>query len=72
MCGPNMQAVLKAQQNGPNMQAVLKAQQNGPNTQAVLNIHGHGIVQKEEETLGGPNPTSAPLTMQALKLFVTR
>ena len=71
MCGPNMQAVLKAQQNGPNMQAVLKAQQNGPNTQAVLNIHGHGIVQKEEETLGGPNPTSAPLAMQALKLFVT-
>ena len=58
MCGPNIQAVLKAQQNGPIMQAVLKALQNGPNMQAALNIHGGGSVQKEEQTLGGPNPNS--------------
>ena len=53
-----MQVVLKAHQNGPIMQAVLKPLQNGPNMQAALNIHRGESVQKEKQTLGGPNPNS--------------
>ena len=51
---------------GPNMQVVLKAQQNGPNMQAILNIHGWAALKRRNEHPEDPCNRATAVQAQTL------